>query len=1063
MSELFNIYCQMLGAVDCVDQPKVREDLKAYAVSLCAVGDTQTVPQELSQSIHLDAAVALYAAGYYARAARLVSPNDFDPKIGHLQRWLAMLLGKVLQRLESEVTGVSADMHYEDAAVASRITSGQYATDLPPDLFIEDKVVGDILVRVCAEALTHFLAFAQCGNTQDMACARSLLIKSERLAAKAGDHQWLWRLKCLELFLGEFEENSLWKLLGPMMDDPVHTKIVTAYIAANYRRGNPVVELWASQSSALESINDSDRKSFVLKMPTSAGKTRVAELMILRYLLDFGIGPSTKTIYIAPFRKLASEVEQTLNSAFKDIADRVGFVSSFYGGKEVDLLDKASLHTASILVVTPEKLDALLRQNSDLISQIRLVIADEGHMIGDDTKRGWQYRAVLERLVYVLKIRRAKDERDSARVVLVSGVLPNKDEFAEWIAGNRNQVVSTDWRPFDPPEFRDLIWNGEAFFDAETQQLIPLAPWFRRDAFTDEWPHSFEHSLGRVAQTFAWQSKTMLFSANKSRMRDKGLLEPLVDDLRRFPIWKSHAVPDDLLNTTDETLQLTAELLEYGVAVHHGDLPAALRREMEQRIEQGTINLVVASPTLAQGVNLPISTLLIYELEHAQYRNPVSQTLFWNVVGRVGRAIPGGVGTALNTTPIIWFVLDKTDDRRYNYLRRLKQGLLETRDKYRISSHFLYFLIELKALWDEQNGDTRTEDLVLTLATNQLSWIVDKTKRHTIENLLALLDRHLDDLSQESRLVKAAPEDCLQQVTEELMLVMTGASEISQEHYSYIRSVLQARARFIERTPEQTRRRLYLLDLPLKDCEAIFQAQEELLGSYMGCRAIFSGDFETGIEPLSYLVEFALGLSVIPKDWRAMPSKRDNDASSEASLFDLSRIPDKGQYLRSQIIKSWLRGDEEHVVAHAFQQAYRGKDFAEYQEDILEQNLPWVVSAISRYLGAFAKERGHKLPRELELISALVKYGVPNATACIAVKSGFSRSGAVNLSRVISRRWSLEVLDEMGIETPIGDTAIVTQRDLVKALLGLNAEEINNLNLSAADVERVKVLSHLMT
>ena len=102
-----------------------------------------------------------------------------------------------------------------------------------------------------------------------------------------------------------------------MMEDDTNL-LVRRYIKAAFsRRQWPVLELWRSQSHVVEHIKDG--QSYCLKMPTNSGKTRVAELAILKFLLDTQETPEKKCIYIAPYRALAVEVEQNLRRSFEPI------------------------------------------------------------------------------------------------------------------------------------------------------------------------------------------------------------------------------------------------------------------------------------------------------------------------------------------------------------------------------------------------------------------------------------------------------------------------------------------------------------------------------------------------------------------------------------------------------------------------------------------------------------------------------------------------------------------------------------------------------------------------
>ncbi|PNA99015.1 hypothetical protein C1X98_31415, partial [Pseudomonas sp. FW306-2-11BA] len=72
------------------------------------------------------------------------------------------------------------------------------------------------------------------------------------------------------------------------------------------------------------------------------------------------------------------------------------------------------------------------------------------------------------------------------------------------------------------------------------------------------------------------------------------------------------------------------------VAIHHGRLPGPFLREVEGLLAAGVLRVTVASPTLAQGLNLNAAVLLIPTLYRAGV--PLSGEEFANVAGRAGRA-----------------------------------------------------------------------------------------------------------------------------------------------------------------------------------------------------------------------------------------------------------------------------------------------------------------------------------------------------------------------------------------------------------------------------------------
>jgi replicative superfamily II helicase len=105
-------------------------------------------------------------------------------------------------------------------------------------------------------------------------------------------------------------------------------------------------------------------------MPTGAGKTRIAELAILRFLIDTVGEPEKICLYIAPYRSLATEVERSLQRSFNALGIRV---SELHGGFDFNPAEAMLFGEARVLILTPEKADALLRYKPELVGQIGLL------------------------------------------------------------------------------------------------------------------------------------------------------------------------------------------------------------------------------------------------------------------------------------------------------------------------------------------------------------------------------------------------------------------------------------------------------------------------------------------------------------------------------------------------------------------------------------------------------------------------------------------------------------------------------------------------------------------
>jgi hypothetical protein len=203
-------------------------------------------------------------------------------------------------------------------------------------------------------------------------------------------------------------------------------------------------EFWTSQLRALENGLLAKDENFVVQMPTSSGKTFIAELLILKYLNK---QPEKKCIYIAPYRALSNEKENELSKYLS----KLGYiVSSLSGSYEIDVFQDIVLSETNLLIATPEKIDCLLRFVPDYFNNVSLIVVDEGHIISDFSSRA----TLLEFLIIRLRIK-----IPDLKTLFISAVMPpkNANEYSLWLSGKksnvlrslkfRNSEVFDEWEP----------------------------------------------------------------------------------------------------------------------------------------------------------------------------------------------------------------------------------------------------------------------------------------------------------------------------------------------------------------------------------------------------------------------------------------------------------------------------------------------------------------------------------------------------------------------------------------------------------------------------------------
>lgn len=185
------------------------------------------------------------------------------------------------------------------------------------------------------------------------------------------------------------------------------------------------LELWPAQQRIADAGVLGGR-SVVIQMPTSAGKTRATELIIRSAVLS---QRANLAVIVAPYRSLCHDIRGDLVAAFEGENIQLDEASDSY---QFDLALDALFAATSVLIVTPEKLLYMLRRAPDLAEKIGLMIYDEGHQF-DGMARGPTYELLLTSLRMAL--------RADTQIVLISAVIGNSDDIAEWLIGENNAVV----------------------------------------------------------------------------------------------------------------------------------------------------------------------------------------------------------------------------------------------------------------------------------------------------------------------------------------------------------------------------------------------------------------------------------------------------------------------------------------------------------------------------------------------------------------------------------------------------------------------------------------------
>lgn len=428
----------------------------------------------------------------------------------------------------------------------------------------------------------------------------------------------------LEEDLKFLENNSIWS--KTKFNDKIQR-------LCKIKSENGYIELLPSQRDALsKNLLDVASNVTVVQMPTSAGKTLLAEFNIL---VTKALKQNAKIIYVVPSRALVNQIYHDLKSDLEALDFVIEKTSSAI---EIDPNENSFLsQDIDVLVSTPEKLDLLIRRNHPSVDDISLFIIDEAHTI-QNGQRG----AKLELLLAILK-----RERPSAKFMLLSPFIGNSgDTIKEWLGGGNSIVV--DWRPSEKLVVGIDI-GSKSKKEVIKFNILPSA----YGTNSTESDFSFENPYNLKSETKT--DRILEFSANHFSKENKCVLvlcrgKGSVDKRAEF-------LYDNLdTKTTSEDIQLVrrfitdeigretilSKVLEKRIATHHAGLSDEAKLLVEHLIRKREIQFVCSTTTVAEGVNFPVSAVYFDSLLKGIV--PLDNNDFWNIAGRAGRTLVDNFG-----------------------------------------------------------------------------------------------------------------------------------------------------------------------------------------------------------------------------------------------------------------------------------------------------------------------------------------------------------------------------------------------------------------------------------
>ena len=346
-------------------------------------------------------------------------------------------------------------------------------------------------------------------------------------------------------------------------------------------------ELYPHQQEALGKLKDN--RNLIVTVPTAAGKTLIAYAAIFNM-----IKAGRKCLYIVPLKALAFEKYEEMK-ALRKLGARLTIATGDYDASA------SFIRNYDIVVCTSEKADSMIRHDPSILFDVGLIVADEAHLIGDPS-RGPRLEMVLTT---------ARVANPDTIILALSATISNPDDLCEWLDSG---IVASNFRPVKLK--RGVLYGNMTIFEDESSKESAGDVVFETISSTvnDGGQCLVFVSSRKKAEELA--SKISMFL--QDRLGGHGPSMNLEDD----PY-------GDKINSC----------LAGKACFHHAGLSNPVRSGIESFFKKGDILVLVATPTLAAGVNLPARCVIVRDI--TRYQNGRSEYLpareIFQMLGRAGR------------------------------------------------------------------------------------------------------------------------------------------------------------------------------------------------------------------------------------------------------------------------------------------------------------------------------------------------------------------------------------------------------------------------------------------
>lgn len=394
-----------------------------------------------------------------------------------------------------------------------------------------------------------------------------------------------------------------------------------------------IEEFNPAQKAVIESGYIDDKSNYIIAIPTASGKTVLGVLGLLKTLLNGG-----KAIYAVPLVSIQNEKVKEFKK-FEELGIKVG----------------KSPRYSDLSVMVFESFDAITRFSWNTLREVDTIVVDEFHMIGEGS-RGPTIECALTR---------ARIVNPSMRIIALSATLSNMDDIKTWLDA---KVVEHDYRPV--PLNKKVLDNEMFNLKNKNDIVVKIIEKSIKDnsqALTFVSTRRFTESLAK-------------YVANKIKNRitkeEKERFEKVAEKLLDVPKKKGSRPTTTCINL--------ANAAKNGCVFHHAGLFSEQKEIIEDEFRAGNILMIVATPSLMYGVNLPSKRVIIRDYTRWTNKGPQEIPVFdyEQMSGRAGRPLYDNEGYSYLLAKTMDEAVELEDKYVYGEIEPTNSKLVENKDAF---------------------------------------------------------------------------------------------------------------------------------------------------------------------------------------------------------------------------------------------------------------------------------------------------------------------------------------------------------------------------------------------